>query len=207
MIAFIWISFDAFMSPTLNSLRKQLRSKRRQLSIYEQNKAEQQVLVRLNQSPRFKAAKKIGLYLHAFGEVHTNQLLKLCFRQNKQVYLPMICNMNQNLVWVRVSSRQYLNKRFSHHPLGMKEPMASRGQHVSHLDLLIMPLLACDHQGTRIGMGGGYYDRTLATAIHRPYRLGLAHNFQYIEQSLFRQKWDQSLDGLLSPKKFYHFKR
>ncbi len=68
----------------------------------------------------------------------------------------MICNMNQNLMWVKISSSQYLNKRFSHHPLGMKEPMASRGQHVSTLDLLIMPLLACDHLGTRIGMGGGY---------------------------------------------------
>ncbi|ENW78791.1 5-formyltetrahydrofolate cyclo-ligase [Acinetobacter sp. ANC 3929] len=195
------------MSPTLNSLRKQLRSKRRQLSIYEQNKAEQQVLVRLNHFPRFKAAKKIGLYLDAFGEVHTNKIIKLCFQRNKQVYLPMICNMNQNLIWIRVSATQYLNKRFSHHPLGMKEPMASRGRHVSHLDLLIMPLLACDNEGTRIGMGGGYYDRTLATATHSPYRLGLAHDFQYVDHPLSRQKWDQPLDGLLSPKKLYHFKR
>ena len=46
----------------------------------------------------------------------------------------------------------------------MKEPMATRGQHVSTLDLLIMPLLACDQLGTRIGMGGGFCDRTLATA-------------------------------------------
>ncbi|NIE97824.1 5-formyltetrahydrofolate cyclo-ligase [Acinetobacter sp. C26M] len=193
------------MSQTLNLLRKQLRSKRRQLSYYEQKKTEQQVLVRLRQFSRFKSSSKIGLYLHAFGEVHTDQLLKLCFRQNKQVYLPMICNMNQNLVWVRVTSRQYLNRRFSHHPLGMKEPMASRGKHVSHLDLLILPLLACDPLGTRIGMGGGYYDRTLASAKHHPYRLGLGHEFQYVDTPLFRQKWDQPLNALLSPKKFYYF--
>ncbi|ENX58917.1 MULTISPECIES: 5-formyltetrahydrofolate cyclo-ligase [Acinetobacter] len=193
------------MSQTLNTLRKQLRSKRRQLSHYEQKKAEQRVLVQLRQFTRFKSASKIGLYLHAFGEVHTDQLLKLCFRQNKQVYLPMICNMNQHLVWVKVSSRQYLNKRFSHHPLGMKEPMASRGKHVSYLDLLIMPLLACDQFGTRIGMGGGYYDRTLASAKHRPYRLGLAHTFQYVDTPLLRQKWDQPLNALLCPKKFYYF--
>ena len=118
----------------------------------------------------------------------------------------MICNMNQNLMWVKISSSQYLNKRFSHHPLGMKEPMASRGHHISILDILIMPLLACDHLGTRIGMGGGFYDRTLASAPHRPFRLGLAHTFQYIDQTLPRQKWDQPIHGLLTPKKFYIFK-
>ena len=78
--------------------------------------------------------------------------------------------------------------------------------HVSTLDLLIMPLLACDHRGTRIGMGGGFYDRTLATAPHRPFRLGLAHTFQYIDQTLPRQKWDQPLNGLLTSEKFYIFK-
>ncbi|WP_332606222.1 5-formyltetrahydrofolate cyclo-ligase [Acinetobacter sp. ESBL14] len=193
------------MSHTLNSLRKQLRSERRQLSHYQQKQAEQQVLRLLRRLPKFKAASRVGLYLHAFGEIHTDKLIKLCFQQKKQVFLPMICNMNQNLVWVKVSSKQYLNRRFSHHPLGMKEPMASRGKHVSHLELLIMPLLACDHLGTRIGMGGGYYDRTLSTAKHYPYRLGLAHAFQYVDGPLLRQTWDQPLHGLLSPKKFYYF--
>ncbi|RZF51598.1 5-formyltetrahydrofolate cyclo-ligase [Acinetobacter halotolerans] len=195
------------MSNALNALRKQLRLKRKQVSRYEQKKAELQVLHQLRRLSKFKSATKIGLYLHAFGEVHTQKLLELCFQQKKQVYLPMICNMNQTLVWVKISANQYFNKRFSHHPLGMKEPMASRGKHISTLDLLIMPLLACDHNGTRIGMGGGFYDRTLATAKYRPYRLGLAHSFQYVEEPLFRQKWDQPLDSLLTPTRQYRFSR
>ena len=194
------------MNQPLNPLRKQLRLKRRLVSPTEHKQTEQQVLNLLRHSRQFKSAQKIGLYLHAFGEVHTRKIIQFCFQKNKQVYLPMICNMNQNLMWVKISSSQYLNKRFSHHPLGMKEPMASRGQHVSTLDLLIMPLLACDHLGTRIGMGGGFYDRTLASAPHRPFRLGLAHTFQYIDQTLPRQKWDQPIHGLLTPKKFYIFK-
>ena len=120
----------------------------------------------------------------------------------------MICNMNQRLVWVKVSRNQFQNKRFSHHPLGMQEPMATRGQHVSHLDLLLMPLLACDPYGTRIGMGGGFYDKTLASArYHRPFRLGLAHHFQLVPQRLIREKWDQPLDGLLTPQQHLRFKR
>lgn len=191
----------------LSFIRKNLRSKRRSLSPLEQIKAQLNVLHHLNNLAIFHSSKKIGLYLHAFGEVHTDLIIKLCFQKNKQVYLPMICSMNQRLVWVKISRNQYLNRRFSHHPLGMKEPMATRGKHVSKLDLLLMPLLACDHYGTRIGMGGGYYDRTLASAKHKPYRLGMAHQFQFIEYTLKRQSWDQPLDALLTPQHIYYFKR
>ena len=190
----------------LSFIRKNLRSKRRSLSPLEQKKAQLNVLHHLNSLAIFHSSKKIGLYLHAFGEVHTDLIIKLCFQKNKQVYLPMICSMNQRLVWVRISKNQYVNRRFSHHPLGMKEPMATRAKHVSSLDLLIMPLLACDQYGTRIGMGGGYYDRTLASAKHKPYRLGLAHQFQFIEHTLKRQSWDQPLDALLTPLRVYYFK-
>lgn len=70
-----------------------------------------------------------------------------------------------------------------------------------------MPLLACDHSGTRIGMGGGFYDRTLASAPGLPFRLGLAHDFQLLSQSLKREKWDQPLDALITPTVFLAFKR
>lgn len=191
----------------LNTLRKQLRQQRRAVTPNQQQQAQQAVLQRLIRLPKFQYTKKVGVYLDAFGEIHTQRIIEYCFVQGKQVYLPMICNMNQQLVWVEISRHQYINKRFSHHPLGMKEPMASRGKHVSHLDLLIMPLLACDKYGTRIGMGGGYYDRTLASAPQRPYRLGIAHDFQLIHANLPRKNWDQPLDALLTPECFLQFKR
>ncbi len=75
------------------------------------------------------------------------------------------------------------------------------------LILVLMPLLACDTHGTRIGMGGGYYDRTLASAPQRPYRLGIAHDFQLIHASLPRKNWDQPVDALLTPEYFLQFKR
>lgn len=191
----------------LNTLRKQLRQQRRAVTPNQQQQAQQAVLQRLIRLPKFQYAKKVGVYLDAFGEIHTQRIIEYCFVQGKQVYLPMICNMNQQLIWVEISRHQYINKRFSHHPLGMKEPMASRGKHVSHLDLLIMPLLACDKYGTRIGMGGGYYDRTLASVPQRPYRLGIAHDFQLIHANLPRKNWDQPLDALLTPECFLQFKR
>lgn len=195
------------MSADLNTLRKTLRQQRRKVSIFQQKQSEIKVLHHLQRSPEFQHAHKIGLYLHAFGEIHTHLLLQKCFELGKAVYLPMICNMNQKLAWVRISRQQYFTRRFSHHPLGMKEPMQTRGCDVKNLDLLIMPLLACDAYGTRMGMGGGYYDRTLAQTKCKPIRLGLAHDFQYLQNTLERRRWDQPLDFLITPSKTYRFRR
>ena len=195
------------MSVDLKTLRKQLRQQRRTVSIFQQKQSQQHILNQLRQVKTFQHAEKIGVYLHAFGEIQTDQIIEYCFKQRKQVYLPMICNMNQQLVWVKITQQQYRNKRFSHHPLGMQEPMAGRGWHVSTLDLLIMPLLACDRQGTRIGMGGGFYDKTLASATHKPFRLGIAHDFQLLDIPLHRETWDQPLDALATPSKYLSFIR
>lgn len=195
------------MSHSLSSLRSQLRRERRQISLFQQRQSENAILNRLRQHPQFKYQHKIGLYLHAFGEIFTNKIIEYCFSQHKAVYLPMICNMNQHLVWVLITRQNYRNKRFLKHRLGMLQPMASRGLAVSQLELLIMPLLACDPSGTRLGMGGGFYDRTLASAPQLPYRLGLAHDFQLIQQPLMRQAWDQPLDELITPQASYRFKR
>ena len=57
-------------------------------------------------------------------------------------------------------------------------------------------------------MGGGFYDKTLASSrYHCPFRLGLAHHFQLVPQRLIREKWDQPLDGLLTPQQHLRFKR
>ncbi|WP_151804805.1 5-formyltetrahydrofolate cyclo-ligase [Acinetobacter bereziniae] len=190
-----------------SQLRKIISQQRRKLNSQQQKMIEFRCLKQCLKHPKFLNARKIGLYLDAFGEVKTKRLIEYCFAQGKKVYLPMICNMNNHLVWVQISYQQYQNKRFSLHRLGMLEPMASRGKHVSTLDVVIMPLLACDIKGTRMGMGGGFYDRTLASAFQQPHRLGLAHDFQFLHTELARNSWDQSLDSLITPTKTYYFKR
>ena len=100
------------MSIELAQLRKQPRKQRRQVSAYQQQQSELQILQRLRRAPEFKHATRVGIYLHAFGEIQTRKIIEYCFHQKKAVYLPMICNMNQRLVWVKVSRHQFQNKRF-----------------------------------------------------------------------------------------------
>ncbi|MFT4020615.1 MAG: 5-formyltetrahydrofolate cyclo-ligase [Acinetobacter sp.] len=184
--------------PALPQLRQQLRKQRRNLSTYQQKQACQAVLSHLIRMPQLRYAHHIGIYLDAFGEIATQHIIQYCFKLGKAVYLPRICPMNNRLLWVRIRQYQFHAKRFSLHRLGMNEPK-QRGIAVQHLDLLIMPLLACDRQGTRLGMGGGFYDRTLHQTSQRPFRLGLAHSFQLLDTHLPRQTWDQPLHGLCTP--------
>ncbi len=100
----------------LNTLRKQLRQQRRAVTPNQQQQAQQAVLQRLIRLPKFQYAKKVGVYLDAFGEIHTQRIIEYCFVQGKQVYLPMICNMNQRLVWVQISLQQYRHAAFCPSP-------------------------------------------------------------------------------------------
>ena len=190
---------------TLN-FRKTIRAQRRKVSIYQHRQSEQCIFASIMKNPKFNTSQNIGIYLNAFGEIYTNKIILLCFKHNKNVYLPRICNMNQKLYWVKISAHQFKTKRFSQHQLGMLEPKNSRGIHVNQLDLIFMPLLACDLHGNRMGMGGGFYDRTLVNATHKPFRVGLAHDFQVFEQTFNRQIWDQPIHMLFSPTKILNFK-
>ena len=71
-----------------------------------------------------------------------------------------------------------------------------------------MPLVAYDKQGTRLGMGGGYYDRYTSNHRHsKALRVGLAHSVQESDQPLPRDKWDVSLDAVITDVQTYTFNK
>ena len=181
-------------STDLVSLRRSLRGQRRALSTRQRQQIGTAAARRLRHQPVFQRAQHIGMYLDDFGEVPTQAMIQLCFKHGKTVYLPQVRRFDQRLLFVRISRQQYQNCRFARHRLGMLEPHHSRGQSAKKLQLLILPLLGFDGTGTRLGMGGGYYDRTLANCPARPFRVGLAYDFQQVER-LQRQVWDQPLDA------------
>ena len=72
---------------------------------------------------------------------------------------------------------------------------------LSQLDIVLLPLLAFDDRGNRLGMGGGYYDRLFASRLHRktkqPLRVGLAFDCQQAER-LPMQAWDVPLHAVVT---------
>ena len=89
------------------------------------------------------------------------------------------------------------------------EPVGLCSSSLSRLDLLLIPLLGFDDTGSRIGMGGGYYDRALEFTRYdqyyrRPYLIGLAHDNQKLS-TIMPQDWDIPLDGIFTESGFKKF--
>jgi 5-formyltetrahydrofolate cyclo-ligase len=77
----------------------------------------------------------------------------------------------------------------------------------AELDVVLVPLVAFDRHGTRIGMGGGYYDRGFAFRIAAPpppFLVGLAYHWQ-LHEPLDRRQWDVPLDAVITDRAVHRF--
>ncbi len=191
-------------------LRKSLRRQRLTLSIHTRRNAEQSVVRHMRRQPHFVNAQRVGLYLNAFGEVPTGALIQLCFKLRKTVYLPVVRSVNQPLAWSCITRHQWQNRRMMKHRFGMRQPLLQRGVSVKALDCLFMPLVGFDLQGHRLGMGGGFYDRTLATCTttgkyqSKPWRIGIAYDFQRVDK-LHTNAWDIPLHAIVTQSGYRRF--
>ncbi len=183
----------------LLALRNTMRKQRRTLTTQQQRQAAQAIVNHMRHLAWFKQAHHIGLYHAAFGEVPTHLIAQLCQKLGKKIYLPVIKRWAFGLKFVPVSVH-VLTLRLARHSLGMRQP-SGRAVSVRQLDIVFLPLVAVDIKGTRLGMGGGFYDKTLSKVpFKKPLRIGLAYDFQYVEY-LPRQPWDQPLHGCIFPQR------
>lgn len=178
-----------------NALRKQLRQARRSLSQRRQASAARQLVGRLCFWPPFQQARRIAFYLPVNGEISPLPLIQHCRRLGKACFLPVIRAFpSGKLVFVRFRPGQRLHRQ----RWNIREPRQGRGISATALDMILMPLTGFDRQGNRLGMGGGYYDRTLAGFSNRALRVGLAHDCQQVE-ALPAYPWDIPLHAVATP--------
>ncbi|MGL5291710.1 MAG: 5-formyltetrahydrofolate cyclo-ligase [Vibrionaceae bacterium] len=189
-------------------LRTLFRQKRQQLSIDEQQQAQALLLARFIASPHVQVASCIALYIAHNGEIGTQALIQYCWQQGKHVYVPVVHPFaSGELLFLRYMPDTPMQKcRW-----GILQPKLDVRAvlPVWQLELIGLPLVAFDAQGNRLGMGGGFYDRTLASfANHshfaKPYVLGLAHDCQ-LAASLPVEPWDRPLPEILTPSKDWLF--
>ena len=148
---------------------------------------------------------RIGLYYDGFGELPTQPLLDWCQRLGYLPYLPVVGSLgndDKRLRFIPIYHAKLLNIPTRIHSLGMKQNHHRRLLWARELDVIICPLTAVDKNGNRMGMGGGFYDTTLAKSYRsgakKPLKIGWCYDFQVVEQ-LARQPWDVPLDGLITP--------
>lgn len=189
-----------------NPPRRHFTRKRRVLSINARQQFARMASLSLPKlSARLPKNAKIALYYDGFGELPTQPILDWCVRMNYQAYLPVVGSLGQRdkrLRFVPIYHHKLINLPTYLHSLGMKQNHSRKLLWARDLDVIICPLVAVDLDGNRMGMGGGFYDRTLAkshqSGIKKPLKIGWCYDFQVVEQ-LARQPWDVPLDGLITP--------
>lgn len=186
-------------------LRKMIRTQRQQLSAQAQQQAAQDLLQQALALPQVLQQQHFAIYLANDGELDTYPLIQALWQRGKNVYLPVLHPFVAGyLLFVRYDKDTLL------HPnkFGIPEPLVAchRLMPVQQLDIIFTPLVAFDAAGNRLGMGGGFYDRTLSqlTPGNSCQVIGLAHNCQQVD-AVPGEAWDIPLKQIITPSKQFIF--
>ncbi|KXS37122.1 MAG: 5-formyltetrahydrofolate cyclo-ligase [Halomonadaceae bacterium T82-2] len=188
------------------ALRRTLRQRRRALSPRQQRLASEALCRRLRRLPEMQRARRVALYLPNDAEIDATPLIAWLRRRGARVYLPVLRPLAENRLWFvhYHAATPMVSNRF-----GIREPDTRHGAHHARqvppwaLDLVLMPLVGFDDQGNRLGMGGGFYDRSFAFTRQRrprPRLIGVAHDCQRVD-ALPVAGWDIPLDAIVSDRR------
>jgi 5-formyltetrahydrofolate cyclo-ligase len=184
------------------ALRQQLRQARRAFDVREQAQRSEIICQQLVNHRLFRASKHIACYLPNDGEVDLAPLMARAWAMGKTVYLPVLSAIHHN----RLHFLPYApGDTLMANSFGIPEPVlhSRRVPALTRLDLVLTPLVGFDEQGNRLGMGGGFYDRTFAFLRRRqtwrkPHLVGVAFDVQKSPVELPHQNWDVPLEGVVT---------
>jgi 5-formyltetrahydrofolate cyclo-ligase len=187
---------------SIEQIRARISAQRKQLSPQTAAAAATAAGYRLLQLPEFSRAARIAAYLAINGEIGTEPVIKAAWQQSKEIYLPILQPTGTLLFAPYHPGSQMRNNRYR-----IPEPDITVGTPLlpaAALDLLIIPLVAFDHKCRRIGMGAGYYDRTLAGHnSDKPIRFGLAYSLQQVT-AIQAQPWDIPMHKIVTEDKVFN---
>ena len=180
-----------------SQLRHQLRARRRELSPRQQQQAANAFCKVLKRQPVFRRAKRIAFYCANDGELQLRECMHWCLGQGKHCFLPVLKSRAQlELLFLPVTK----HTRYELNRYRIPEPCVPWHKALANwqLDIVLLPLVGFDRKGGRLGMGGGYYDRTfthLRQHPRRPLLVGVGHQCQEVEM-LPMDSWDIALDAI-----------
>ncbi|URQ60234.1 5-formyltetrahydrofolate cyclo-ligase [Pantoea alhagi] len=186
------------------AIRTHVRHLRRGLSAEQQTRAANSVAEHALNVASMDQAQHIALFLSVDGELNTRPLIARLWQQHKQVYLPVLHPFSPgNLLFIHYTPETILipnRLRIPEPPLDVRHIIP-----LSRLDVMFVPLVAFDKQGQRLGMGGGFYDRTLQHwRSHGFLPIGLAHDCQQVD-TLPVEAWDIPLPAILTPSRLWQW--
>lgn len=205
------------------ALRKQLRARRAAVMPAQRRAAAQQLVRQALRQRLLARRRRIGFYMPAKNEIDILPMLRKALRMGVACYLPVLprralVSAGRRALWFsRIAARAsdldttrfgWRNNRYA---IPEFLPRGVRTVRARQLDLLLTPLLGFDRQGWRIGMGGGYYDASLAFLKrrkhwHKPRLIGVAYAVQEVARAP-HDAWDVPLQGVLNEREFIRARR
>jgi len=194
------------MEVTKNKLRREMRRRRQSLSPDQQQAAGEALSVHLLRLPGLTGGRRFAGYVASGGEIDPMPALLKLIGRGRRCYLPIIVPGRRPALRFGVFDA---SSRFAANRFGIPEPQVEPRHQLKavELDWLFLPLVAFDRSGNRLGMGGGFYDASLANLLcrrhwMRPRLIGLAHGFQSVDR-LDTDNWDVPIHGIVTESGYY----
>ena len=186
------------------TLRARYRSLRQRLDAPSRNRKTQRINQRLEGLAVLKTGQRIAAYLASPEEATIDAFIELAWQRQQSIFLPCIDDERGQMTFAQYHPDAPLKKnRF-----GLLEPAEQTDiAKASDLNYALVPLVAFDGHGNRLGMGGGYYDRFFAEPIGRPTVIGIAFSEQQTTVPLPCEQWDVPLNMVVTDMTIEQFTR
>jgi len=168
--------------------------------------ASERLTFNVTHSHQFRVSRRISCYLANDGEIDPQAVMERMWDMRKTCYLPVLPRLSGDYLWFAPAEP---GTPLAQNRFGIPEPVVPARDLVraQQLDLVLLPLVGFDENGNRLGMGGGFYDRSLLFLRNRkiwrkPNLIGIAHDFQRVD-SLAAKPWDMPLDTVITDRAVY----
>ncbi|HEX9025321.1 MAG TPA: 5-formyltetrahydrofolate cyclo-ligase [Clostridium sp.] len=185
-------------------LRKEILTKRKNIDIVEKEKMDKKILDEFYENKYYREAKNIFIYISYDSEINTRGIINKALKDNKKIYVPRTEFKTRFMDAVEITSLDNLIES----KYGILEPSVEE-PHIepNELDLIVVPGVAFDRNGGRMGYGAGFYDRYFKRiskdGIKKIAKLALAYDFQILEKVPMNEQ-DVPVNYIITEKEFIH---
>ena len=185
-----------------SALRRRMGERAAGISFYQRQRESEQVCHLLSQQDAYRRAHVIMAYLALPSELNIDCLIELAWRHGKQVVAPRIATRRKDMDIIKVTN---LQSGMRMGPYQIREPVGDQVCPIESLSLVIVPGIAFDDRGNRLGRGGGYYDRFLSRLSGQTICCGAGFRSQMID-AVIHDNHDVRLDALVTSDGWRYFR-
>ena len=182
-------------------IRKSIIEKRNKIKNKDKTSMDKKIIESFKKEDSYKKARGIFIYIGFGSEINTKVIIEDALKKGKEVYVPKV--KGKEMLLIKIDSLENLVTS----SYGILEPIGDNNNFdVDKLDLLVMPGVAFDNSGNRIGYGGGYYDRFLEKNKTNAEKIALAYEFQILNL-INNEKHDVKVDKIITEERIINISR